>query len=144
VTKPDAGGTPSLTILTLVSLGAAFSAGAALRHAPGSEAWSVLPFVEALGTLWTNALQMTVIPLVVSTIIAGIASVSDARAVGRLTGLSIATFVALLVTAALFAALVAPPLIRNFDRRSASLTAPEAPSAPCSRSSSSARSSGWP
>lgn len=129
MTKPDAGGTPRLTILTLVSLGAAFFVGTALRHAPASEAWSVLPFVEALGTLWTNALQMTVIPLVVSTIIAGIASVPDVRAVGKLAGLSIATFVTLLVTAALFAALAAPPLIRKLDRRSSSPPASEAASA---------------
>ncbi|MFI5181291.1 MAG: dicarboxylate/amino acid:cation symporter [Thermoanaerobaculia bacterium] len=121
MTKPDSGGTPSWTILTLVSLGAALLAGALLRNNPGSPAFSILPFVEALGTLWTNALQMTVIPLVVSTIIAGIASVADARAVGKLTSLSIATFVALLAAAALFAALAAPPLIRMLENRRAPL-----------------------
>ncbi len=44
--------------------------------------------------LFVNAIRMTVIPLVASGLIAGVASMSDARAVGRLGGRALAVFVA--------------------------------------------------
>ena len=52
--------------------------------------------VAPIGTLWVNAIRMTVIPLVVSLLIAGVASASDVRAIGRIGGRTLLVFILLL------------------------------------------------
>src|SRR5690242_8144820 len=59
--------------------------------------------VAPVGTLWVNAIRMTVIPLVVSLLITGVASLSDISVVGRMGGRSLAVFVAMLAGAAALA-----------------------------------------
>jgi Na+/H+-dicarboxylate symporter len=66
--------------------------------------------VEPIGTLWVNAIRMTVIPLVVSLLITGIAS-GTARSVGKIGGRALFWFVALVAGGALLAALAAPLLL---------------------------------
>jgi proton glutamate symport protein len=51
--------------------------------------------IAPLGTLWVNAIRMTVIPLVVSLLITGVASASDIKAIGRIGGRTLVTFVVL-------------------------------------------------
>ncbi len=48
-----------------------------------------------LGTLWVNAIRMTVIPLVISLLITGVASASDVKAIGRLGKRTLLVFVLL-------------------------------------------------
>ncbi|HUF28415.1 MAG TPA: dicarboxylate/amino acid:cation symporter, partial [Gemmatimonadaceae bacterium] len=57
---------------------------------------------------WVNAIRMTVIPLVVSLLISGIAADSDTRTVGRIGISAFVVFVLLLSATALLTALVAP------------------------------------
>src|SRR4051812_18813744 len=52
--------------------------------------------IAPIGTLWVNAIRMTVIPLVVSLLITGVASVSDIKSIGRLGGRTLVSFVLLL------------------------------------------------
>jgi Na+/H+-dicarboxylate symporter len=59
--------------------------------------------IAPIGTLWVNAIRMTVIPLVVSLLITGVASVSDIKSVGRLGGRTLITFVLLLIGVAIVA-----------------------------------------
>ncbi|MGH8248920.1 MAG: dicarboxylate/amino acid:cation symporter [Gammaproteobacteria bacterium] len=47
-----------------------------------------------LGELFLNALQMTIIPLIVASIISGIAALGDVRRLGRMGGLTLAYFLA--------------------------------------------------
>ncbi len=60
-----------------------------------------VPLIDAadalapLGTLWVNAVRMTVIPLVISLLITGIASANDVKAVGRIGKKSLIVFVVL-------------------------------------------------
>ncbi len=75
----------------------------------GPSLFAVVSFIEPMGTLWVNAIRMTVIPLVVSLLIVSVASV-DVGTVGRIGWRALLIFVALLGASALFAALVAPPL----------------------------------
>src|SRR5262245_57737305 len=85
----------------LVSLGAAL-AGGVLIAATGNE--SLLRAADAIvpiGTLWINAIRMTVIPLVVSLLITGVAGAADLRAIGRMGGRSLLTFFILLVGTAI-------------------------------------------
>ncbi len=89
----------------LIALGAAV-AGGALVAASGSK--PLLDAADALapvGALWVSAIRMTVIPLVVSLLITGVASATDVGAIGRLGGRTLLVFGALLVAAA---ALVIP------------------------------------
>ncbi len=51
--------------------------------------------IAPIGALWVNAIRMTVIPLVVSLLITGVASVADIRAIGRLGGRTLLVFVLL-------------------------------------------------
>ncbi len=72
----------------------------------------VVSVVEPIGTLWVNAIRMTVVPLVVSLLITGVASTADSGAVGRLGARSFVTFLALIAIAAVFAVIVGPSLFR--------------------------------
>ncbi|HKA57702.1 MAG TPA: cation:dicarboxylase symporter family transporter, partial [Gemmatimonadales bacterium] len=64
--------------------------------------------VEPLGTLWTNAIRMTVIPLVIALVITGVTGAADLRYIGRLGLRALPAFVILLITSGLFALLLAP------------------------------------
>lgn len=67
--------------------------------------------LEPLGTLWVHAILATVVPLVVASLIVGVAGAGDARFVGQL-GRRVALLFALFAAAsALAGALLAPPLI---------------------------------
>src|SRR5207237_2117548 len=85
---------------------AAAIGGGALVAASGSK-----PLIDAadalapVGTLWVSAIRMTVIPLVVSLLITGIASATDIGTVGRIGGRTLVVFGLLL---AAIAAIVVP------------------------------------
>jgi len=100
-------------VLTLGSL-AGLSGGLALgiwAHAhPETPVASFAKAMSPVGRVWVNALRMTVIPLVVSQLIVAVVA-ARGRAVGRMGGLAVASFVALLLTAAAFTLVAAPPLI---------------------------------
>jgi Na+/H+-dicarboxylate symporter len=66
---------------------------------------------EPIGTLFINAIRMTVIPLVVSSLIVGVAATRDPVLVGRLGVRSLALFVAAVTAAAVFAAAFSFPLL---------------------------------
>ena len=57
--------------------------------------------IVPIGTLWINAIRMTVIPLVVSLLITGVAGAADLRAIGRIGGRSLLTFFLLLAGTAI-------------------------------------------
>jgi Na+/H+-dicarboxylate symporter len=67
-----------------------------------------VPVIEPVGTLWLNALRMTVIPLVVSLLVTGIASASAAAAAGRIGGRTLLVIAGLLAGAGIFSALATP------------------------------------
>jgi Na+/H+-dicarboxylate symporter len=82
-----------------------------LVRASGSAALgAVAAAIEPLGTLWVNAVRMTLVPLVVSLLITAVTGAPDLRVVGRVGARALALFVALLAGAALLAAVVLPPL----------------------------------
>jgi len=101
----------SFTIRVLLGLAAGLASGILLSVASPGLATTVSVFVEPVGTLFTNAIRMTVIPLVVASLIAGVASIADARAVGRLGGRAVASFLVFVSVATLFGAATAYPLM---------------------------------
>ena len=64
--------------------------------------------VEPVGIIWTNAVRMTVIPLIVALVITGVALTADARRIGRLGARALPIFVGLLLASGFFALLLAP------------------------------------
>lgn len=95
----------SLSLWVLVALIGGLAAGAA------AQAWGIpggtgtVALVDGLGQLWLNALRMTIIPLVFSLLVTGIASIADAAATGRLALKAIIVFAVLLVGATVYGVL---------------------------------------
>lgn len=108
--SPRSPGRMSLTSRVLLGLvtGLALGAAASAFDLPGLR--SLAGAVEPLGTLWVNAIRMTVIPLVVSLLVTGIASASTST-VGRLGGRAVLLFVALVAVASAFTGATAPLLM---------------------------------
>jgi Na+/H+-dicarboxylate symporter len=100
----------SATTRVLAGVGAGLGAGIALAAADRSTSEAVVGLVEPLGALWLKALQMTVVPLVVSVLIVGIAAASDAAATGRVALRAMVVFGVLLGAATLVGAATTPLL----------------------------------
>jgi Na+/H+-dicarboxylate symporter len=81
----------------------------ALAGAP--QAVAVASFI---GALWLNALKMTVIPLVVTLLVVGIAKSSEAAAAGRIAGRSVLWMVIICTASAVFGAVAIIVLTKLF------------------------------
>jgi proton glutamate symport protein len=105
----------SLTLKLLIGLLAGLFAGIAISLNPSPALLAIVDFIRPIGTIWVNAIRMTVIPLVVSSLIVGIAAAPDVRSVGRIGWRAIVVFVATVALAATFAAVVGQPLLGALD-----------------------------
>ena len=101
----------SLTTRVFIALVAGIALGMAIASSGSPSLARAASALEPLGTLWINAIRMTVIPLVVGSLIVGITSAPDARAIGRVGRHAIVFFLVTLFAAAAYAAIVAPALI---------------------------------
>lgn len=101
----------SLSTRVLIALGAGVIGGIALGEAGPDFSRAVVALVEPFGTLFVNAIRMTVVPLVVSSLIVGVASTEDRAMLARVGSRGIVVFLVLLSLSALLAALLAPPLV---------------------------------
>lgn len=81
----------------LVALVAAVAGGVLLGASGNPSLIHAADALAPVGSLWVNAIRMTVIPLVVSLLITGVASASDVKAIGRSGGRSVVVFVLLLI-----------------------------------------------
>lgn len=88
---------------------------------------------EPIGGLWLNALQMTIVPLVVSLIITGIAGAAQAARASKLATRALLLFASLLLASAILAAVLTPALLNMFpppgEALGQTLTGTEAPGA---------------
>lgn len=71
----------------------------------------LVSMLRPVGQVWVNAIRMTIVPLVVSLLFVSIASGAVNEGLGHLGAVTLASFFGLLVFAAAFALLLAPPLI---------------------------------
>lgn len=101
--------TPSTRILIALGLGLLGGIGFSLME--GSAEASLPSLIEPIGTLWVNAIRMTVIPLLMALMITAIAGQETTGIVAQLGGKTMALFVAMICASSLFTFLVAPPLI---------------------------------
>ena len=101
----------SLTTRVLIALVAGITIGLMLSESTTPHAATIVAIVEPVGTLFINAIRMTVIPLVFSLLVTGVASASSPAAIGRIGGRAIALFVLLLAASGTAGALLAPPIL---------------------------------
>ena len=107
------GDTRKITWYALGALLVGLVAGAALASAEGAE--RVVRVLEPVGTLWVNAVRMTIIPLVFSMLIVAVASSDSLRSMGRLGGVALLFFFLTLVAIAVYAAMLGPLLMAPLD-----------------------------
>lgn len=75
------------------------------------------PMIQAasiVGSLWLNALKMTVIPLIVALLVTGIARTADAARGGRIAAISVVLFLTIFLASALLGAFFTPVLTSLF------------------------------
>lgn len=96
-------------ILLALVIGLALGIGAAASGGAWVEA--SISAAEPIGKLWLNALQMTIIPLVVSLLITGIAAGAEAARSSRLAARAILLFILLLALSSIIAAVLTPMLL---------------------------------
>ena len=103
----------SSTLRTLLALVVGLAAGVALAATGSHAAATTVAVVEPVGTIWINAIRMTVIPLVITLVISGVGAATDLRRVGRLGAWAVPVFVLLLVAGGVFTMFVAPLVLKG-------------------------------
>jgi Na+/H+-dicarboxylate symporter len=94
------------TYWALVALIAGIALGALVGRQPSAAGADALAVAGFVGTLWLNALKMTVIPLVVALLVVGIAKGREAAAAGRIAARSVLWIVIICTLSAVFGALM--------------------------------------
>lgn len=97
----------------LVGLAAGLAAGLAIAVSGRPALAAVGPAADAIGTLWINAILMTILPLVVSKLVVSIAGQGDGPALGRAGWRAGAWYLALLTATAGLAAAVMPAVFAS-------------------------------
>lgn len=105
--------TRHLTALSLLALGGGLLFGMIGHATRGPVIPSVLIAIQPFGTLWVNALQAVVLPLVLTHLLAAVVSWRDdqGESVVRLGGKALLLFVVMLAAAGVFTVLTVPPVL---------------------------------
>jgi proton glutamate symport protein len=112
-----------LTTRVLLALVAGLAVGSAVAASRNPALLTAVSWLEPVGALWVNAIRMTIVPLVVSLLVVGVASGDSLRTVGRLGGSALLLFLGILIAAGLFSALVSPALLAPLEIDAAAATA---------------------
>jgi len=98
----------SLTTRVLIALLAGLALGILVSLSGNASLARAVTWIEPVGTLFINAIRMTVIPLVVGSLVAGIAAAPSLGSLGRSGLRAFTLFLTTLFAGGIFAALVAP------------------------------------
>lgn len=90
----------SVQVLLALALGLAVGMGAQAWGLPGGAATADL--IQSIGQLWLNALRMTIVPLVFSLLVTGVASIADATRAGRIALKAVGWFAGLIIFAVIY------------------------------------------
>jgi proton glutamate symport protein len=101
----------SLTTRMLVALIAGLVTGIVATTVDDAGASALIRVTDPVGSIWVNALRMTLIPLVVSLLIGVIASVPNARSTGRLGIRALVIFLIFLGAIGVVSILIGPALV---------------------------------
>jgi proton glutamate symport protein len=100
-----------LTTRVLLALVVGLAVGSAVAASGSPTLIRAVAWLEPIGTLWVNAIRMTIVPLVVSLLVVGVASGDSLRIVGRLGGSALLLFLGILIAAGLFSIAVSRALL---------------------------------
>jgi proton glutamate symport protein len=100
----------------LIALVLALVLGAAVAASGNATLHNAANIVAPIGTLWVNAIRMTIIPLIVALLITGVASASDGKTIGRIGGRTILVFGLLLAGTALVVIPIVPSVFALLPR----------------------------
>lgn len=103
---------PSLRVL--LALAAGLALGMLVAGHDGAAGASLVTVADVVGTLWTNAIRMTVIPLVTALTIASVAETGAATEVRRAMGRAFVVFVVLLVSGGVLALVIGELAFADF------------------------------
>jgi len=91
------------SVRVLIGLGAGLAGGLLIAASGNAKLLGIADSVSVVGSLWVNAIRMTVIPLVVSLVITGVASASDISTIGRIGSRTLIVFFAMVAGATVLA-----------------------------------------
>ena len=100
----------SLTVRVVIALVLGVAGGLVIRAYPTPAFQALVTVIEPVGTLWVNAIRMTIVPLVMSLLVVGVASSGEMRTVRSIGIRALVTFLALLLLCAIVALIVVPPM----------------------------------
>lgn len=103
---------PTRSLLALI---AGLVAGTAIAWAGNEYLNAVVWVLEPLGTLWVNAVRMTIIPLVVSLLLVSVSAGGALGTVGRLGGRALLFFMVVLAGIGVMTALLAPAMLAPLE-----------------------------
>lgn len=105
----------SFTIRVTIGLVAGLLLGFAVFRSHSPRLMRLPDVLDPIGVIFVNAIRLTVIPIVVSSLIVGVASSGDVRRVSRLGVRALALILVTLMLAALFAGAIALPLLGRLN-----------------------------
>jgi Na+/H+-dicarboxylate symporter len=97
----------------VIGLIAGLVLGSVIGAIDGAVALRVADILQPIGDLWVNAIRMTIVPLVIALLFVSVAARETPDGFGRLSVVTGATFVALLLFASAVALVIVPPLVRD-------------------------------
>ena len=100
----------------LIALVVALALGAAVAASGNTMLRDAADIVAPIGTVWVNAIRMTIVPLIVSLLITGVASATDGKSIGRIGGRAILVFGLLLAGTALVVIPIVPSVFALLPR----------------------------
>ena len=98
-------------VRVLIGLGLGLASGFALAHANVPPDSILVTTADTIGGLWIAALRMTILPLVFSLVVTGVATRVEANSAGGCTRLSLLTFVGILLAGSAIVAITVPTLL---------------------------------
>ena len=101
----------SLATKILIALVLGLASGIAYSLSEASFLHFLPTLIEPIGTLWVNAIRMTVIPLLMALLLTAIADQNASNWVAKLGAKSIGLFIVMTLGSALLALVAAPPLL---------------------------------
>lgn len=109
--RPIAPKRRNVTVLALLGMVTGFAVGLLAKESGAPLLLQLKEVAEPVGVVWTNALRMIVIPLMVSYIVLAINSAASARTAGKLGGLAMISYLAMLASAAVFTFTIGAELV---------------------------------
>jgi len=104
----------SQSLRVLVALLVGMTAGVLLADASGTAVARAVAFADVVGTLWTNAIRMTVIPLVAALTVASVAGTGATAELRRAMGRAVVVFVVLLLAGGVLAMVIGQIAFADF------------------------------